>query len=184
MSLANGRYLFGSDTGVAHVNTARQGVASAAGHDLLIEVTRWGGSVDLDVDAPENSRVAVSLDVRSFEVREGTGGVRPLTDRDRRDIKTTLETKILDAARYPSIAFVSREITVSAADIRIDGELTIRGVSRPVEVRARRSGDDSRFMAAATVVQTRWNIAPYKGLLGALKVADPIDVSFDFVLTS
>jgi polyisoprenoid-binding protein YceI len=181
MTLTSGRYRFGSDTGAVQVRTTRQGLASAAGHDLLIEVTRWEGSATVDVATPENSEVEATFDARSFEVRAGTGGVKPLTAHDCTEIKATLERKVLDAHRYPEIRFVSRAVTADAPDIRLDGELTIRGITRPITVAARSVLDERvRFTGDATVVQTAWKITPYKGLFGALKVADPVIVSFDF----
>ena len=34
---------FGPDTGSLEVHTYREGVAARVGHDLIIEVTTWGG---------------------------------------------------------------------------------------------------------------------------------------------
>jgi hypothetical protein len=63
---------------------------------------------------------AMSLDADggSLEVREGRGGVKPLTDSDRQDIEVP-------------------------------------------------------------VVQSEWGITPYKGLMGALKVRDELEVVLD-----
>jgi polyisoprenoid-binding protein YceI len=165
------------------VRTARQGFAAAAGHDLAIHVTHWSGTAHVDVDTPTRSTVSATFDVGSFEVRAGTGGVKPLSTDDRAEIKATLERKVLDRVRFPAITFDARSITSSGDAIRLGGELTIRGVVRPISVDAQLvDGAAPRFTGTATVVQTRWNITPYKGLLGAMKVADAVVVEFDLTL--
>jgi hypothetical protein len=35
---------------------------------------------------PANSSVTIQVDVGSFQVRQGTGGIKPLTDADRAEI--------------------------------------------------------------------------------------------------
>lgn len=47
----------------------------------------------------------------------------------------------LDAENHPVIAFVSREVQrVGETDFRVSGDLSIRGVTRPVELKARYLG--------------------------------------------
>ena len=94
--MADGSYLGGPESGRLLVRTARNGLGSKAGHDLTIEVTRWRGNVVIDAVNPASSSVTVEVDVDSFEVRQGTGGIKPLTDADRADIKNTLRGKILN----------------------------------------------------------------------------------------
>ena len=178
--LTSGDYALGPATGSVFVHTGRHGLAAAAGHDLVIEVTRWTGQAHIEVGHPERSTVSAAFDVGSFEVRDGTGGVKPLTDADRVEIKSNIERKVLDAQRYPEISFATSDVRVAPPDIRLDGDLTIRGISRPITVHARLVDAAAvRFTGGATLVQTRWNITPYKGLFGTLRVADPVRVSFD-----
>ena len=180
--VSSGAYTFGSDSGRLWLLTGRQGLASAAGHDLHIDVTRWSGVAEIDANEPELSHVRATIDATSFVVRDGTGGVKPLTDHDRQSIQSTVG-KTLSVARYPTISFVSTAVAVPGAAVRVRGDLTIRDISRAIEVDAELSTDESLlFVGGATVVQSNWNIAPYKGFLGTLKVADPVTVRFDFAL--
>ena len=109
-------------------------MGAQAGHDLTIEVTRWRGNVVVDAANPAGSPVTVEVDVDSFDVRQGTGGVKPLTDADRADIKNTLRGKILNTGKHPRIAFGSRQVTGTAESFRIDGDLTTMGVTQQVTV--------------------------------------------------
>jgi polyisoprenoid-binding protein YceI len=118
-----GTYRLGPESGRLLVHTTRTGLGAKAGHDLTIEVTRWHAHA-ATVD-PATS-VTVEVDADSFEVRKGTGGVKPLSDADRAEIHRTLKA-ILRTAQHPTIIFRSRQVDGSAASFACDGELTIMG---------------------------------------------------------
>jgi polyisoprenoid-binding protein YceI len=103
-------------------------------------------------------------------VREGKRGVKPLTDKDRASIVKTIESDILGAQE---IAF--RSTSVEGGGVK--GDLTLAGRTEPVEFDLQREGE--RVRATIPVVQTRWGIKPYRGLMGALKVRDDVEVVLD-----
>jgi polyisoprenoid-binding protein YceI len=175
-----GTHALGPDTGRLLVRTGRSGLGRKAGHDLTIEVTRWSGEAVIDTSDPARCAVTLEAEVGSFEVREGVGGVRPLTDADRAEIKKVLREKILRAGEYPMIMFRSTAVTGAPESFTIDGELTIMGETRPVTVRGRIA--DGRASGSATVVQSHWGIKPYSAFFGALKLADEVGVEFDVEL--
>lgn len=181
VDMADGNYRVGPESGRLLVRTARTGLGAKAGHDLTIEVTRWRGNVVLDTANPAASSVTVEADVDSFEVRQGTGGVKPLTDADRADIKDTIRGKILKTGRYPTITFGSKQVGGTGESFRIDGDLTIVGVTQPVTVEGRLA--DGHARGSAVIVQSRWGIRPYTAFLGALKLRDEVEVEFDVDLT-
>jgi polyisoprenoid-binding protein YceI len=182
MDIADGSYVIGPERGRLLVKTARTGLGSKAGHDLTIEVTRWRGNVLVDAANPAGSSVTVEADVDSFEVRQGTGGIKPLTDGDRADIKETLRGKILNTRKHPTIAFRSSQVSGTAEAFRIDGDLTIAGVTQPVTVAGQMT--EGRVTGSAVIVQSRFGIHPYTAFLGALKLRDEVDVQFDIHLRS
>ena len=175
-----GAYRLGPESGRLLVHTTRTGLGAKAGHDLTIEVTRWHGRATVDPATPANSLVTVEVDADSFQVRKGTGGVKPLSDADRAEIHKTLKA-ILHTAQHPTITFRSRRVDGSAASFACDGALTIMGVTRPVMVQGRVT--DSRVIGGTTVVQSRWGIRPYSAFFGTLKLSDEVKVDFDVVLT-
>jgi polyisoprenoid-binding protein YceI len=175
-----GAYRLGPDSGRLLVKTTRTGLGAKAGHDLTIEVTRWHGRAMVDAATPANSSVAVEVEVDSLEVREGTGGVKPLTDADRAEITKTLG-EVLHTAQHPTITFRSRRVEGSAGSFTVDGELTVMGITRPVMVQGRVI--DGRVVGGAVLVQSRWRIRPYSAFFGALKLSDEVKVDFDVVLT-
>jgi polyisoprenoid-binding protein YceI len=181
MTLAGGSYRLGPEAGQLLVKTSRTGLGAKAGHDLTIEVTRWRGTAVIDPADPAACSVEVEVDVESFEVRQGTGGVKPLTDADRAEIKRTIREKVLHTEQHPTIGFRSTRVGGSAGSFTIDGDLTILGVTQPVVLAGQLT--DGRARGMATIVQRRWGIRPYSAFLGALRLKDEVDVLFQVVLT-
>jgi polyisoprenoid-binding protein YceI len=178
--IAAGTYELGPHIGRLLVKTSRTGLGPRAGHDLTIEVTRWRGRALVDPADPASSMLAVDVDVDSFEVRDGTGGVKPLTDSDRTDIKQTIREKILRTVRHPTITFRSRTVRGTAPSFAVEGVLTIMGATRPVTIQG--GVTEGRLRGTATLVQSQWGIRPYSALLGALKLKDEVVVEFDVAL--
>lgn len=165
----------GPEAGRLLIRTGRSGLGAKAGHDLTIEAARWQGAADLTTPA-----VAVDVEVAGLEVREGTGGVKPLTDSDRADIKATFTGKILHAAEHPTISFRSTRVEGTPDSFTVDGDLTIMGVTQPVTIEGAMGG--GRVRGGAIVQQSRWGIKPYTAFFGALKLRDEVEVDFDLEL--
>lgn len=180
MALITGTHALGPDGGRLLVKTGRSGLGRKAGHDLTIEVTRWSGEAVVDAADPARCAITVEAEVDSFAVREGEGGVKPLTDGDRAEIRKVLREKILRSAAHPLVTFRSTRVEGTPESFTIEGELTIVGETRPVTVRGRIA--DGHARGTATVVQSRWGIKPYSTFFGALKLADEVGVEFDVEL--
>jgi polyisoprenoid-binding protein YceI len=181
MAVHAGRHQLGTDRGRIILRTSRDGVAAQAGHDLTIEVGRWSGELTLKDDLSP-AGLAVQVDLNSLIVREGSGGVKPLTDRDRREIAVTAR-KTLAVDRHPEASFVAEKFDPAAdGGGVIVGTLTLAGVARPLRLQVSKAGPDS-YHATATVVQSDHGIKPYRGFLGALRVRDAVDVDVDVDLS-
>ena len=168
MAANGGRHHIGPESGRLTLRTYRSGLAAQAGHDLTIDVTRWSGQVDSD-------RLDATIDLTSLAIREGRGGIKPLTDRDRRDI-TGQAGKSLDTGRYPEASFSATGFAPDATGGgTIDGTLTLHGQSRPLRLTVTRTGD-GRYQATASVVQSQFGIKPYSGMFGALKLRDEVEL--------
>jgi polyisoprenoid-binding protein YceI len=157
------------------VRTYREGMVAKAGHDLVIEVTRWQAKVELAED-PSASRVELTADARSLEVRQGVRGVKPLTDKDRVDIRKTIDEKVLGGQ---PIAFRSSAVRAAGdGRLAVDGELTMAGATRPVSAQLEVDAG-GRVTGTIPLTQSAWGIKPYRGLMGALKVRDELEVVID-----
>ena len=175
MAAITGNYRLGPDNGRLVLKTGRQGIAAMAGHDLTIEVTRWSAQVDVPDDDITSATVKADIDLGSLEVREGSGGAKPLTDRDRGEIKKQM-TKILGTGTASFAS--SRVIRVGSSGGAVEGTLTLNGQSEPVRVQVSEPGP-GRYRGSATVVQTSLGLKPYVGFFGALKLKDEVGVEFE-----
>jgi polyisoprenoid-binding protein YceI len=182
MTIIDGRYVFGAGHGRMILRTSRTGLGRRAGHDLAVEATNWWGEVSVDAADPAASRVSVVVEVDSLAVREGTGGLKPLTDDNRAEIVATLRgDQLLHTDKYPTITLTSTGASGTAEKFVVEGDLTIVGQTRPITVDCAFIGEQ-RVRGTTTVVQSRWGITPYSAFLGALKLADEVGVEFDTAL--
>lgn len=168
MAIEPGSYKFGPNNGEMLVKIFREGMAKKAGHDLIIEVKSWDADATI-AENPEESSFSGSADVGSFNVRQGVGGVKPLSDGDKADIKKNITQKILTT---PNITFKSTGVNPSTNTIT--GDLTIMGKTQPIDVKLTESG--GTVNAKMTVVQSKWGIKPFTAMMGALKVRDAVEI--------
>jgi polyisoprenoid-binding protein YceI len=173
MALPTGTHSLGPENASLQVRTYREGVAAKAGHDLIIDVTRWDATVEV-ADEPAGWTIGLNADPRSLEVREGLRGVKPLTDKDRVEIRRNIDEKILGT--HP-IEFRSRGVRLGddGGLLTVEGELSMAGSTRPVTAQLSVE-DDGGISGTIPVTQSDWGIKPYRGLMGALKVRDEIEV--------
>jgi polyisoprenoid-binding protein YceI len=173
MALPTGTHSLGPENASLQVRTYREGVAAKAGHDLIIDVTRWDATVEV-ADEPAGWTIGLNADPRSLEIREGLRGVKPLTDKDRVEIRRNIDEKILGS--HP-IEFRSRGVRLGddGGRLTVEGELSMAGSTRPVTAQLS-VDDDGGISGTIPVTQSEWGIKPYRGLMGALKVRDEIEV--------
>jgi polyisoprenoid-binding protein YceI len=86
MNVKPGTYNLGPTDGTVRVKTGRQGMAKKVGHDLTLEAANWKASLTVD-DDPSRSEVSATIEPRSLEVTAATGGAKPMSDKDKKDIK-------------------------------------------------------------------------------------------------
>ncbi len=178
MSLQAGTYSLGPDLGRLWLKTGRTGAAAKAGHDLLIDVTSWQATLVVGDDLSDTT-IALTADGGSLRVREGTGGIKALTAKDKSDIATTIDDEIL---KRQGITFRSTRVAAAndARGARVEGDLTLLGETRPIAFDL--TVDDGTLAAVAVIRQTEWGITPYSTLFGALKLADEVGIGIDVAL--
>src|SRR5215218_9203331 len=176
MRLPAGTYRLGPEDGSLVVRTFREGMAAKVGHDLVLEATRWEAALEL-ADDPARSAIELTADPSSLEIREALRGLKPLTDADRGEIARNIESKVLGDR---PIGFRSRAVRPGGDDrsVTVEGDLAIAGSTRAVTVRVDLD-DDGRLSATVPLRQSDWGIKPYRGLFGALKVRDELEVAID-----
>lgn len=137
-------------------------MASSFGHDVDLQVT------SLSLEVGDDDSVSAEFDADSLEVvSQGP------SDSDRKDIKRNAE-KTLEAQKYPKIRFKSSSVSRDGDTAKIEGDLTLHGVTHPISVQARKNGD--RWTAEVTLDQREYHIKPFSAMLGALKVKPEVKV--------
>jgi hypothetical protein len=174
--LADGTHQLGPADGRIEVHTFREGLAQRAGHDLIIELTDWSATVASAGDGTIRS-ISFQTDPDFLQVRDGVGGVKPLTDADRLEIKRNIKAKVLGSK---PITFHSDAVTTTGG-LTVRGELSIAGVTRPQSFELVLA-DDGRLTGRLPVVQSEFGIKPYRGLMGALRVRDEVEIHLDVKL--
>ena len=181
MAASTGTYRVGPDAGRVVIKTTRAGLAARVGHDLTLDVTRWSADITVPGDDLSAATVTAELDLGSLAVDTGTGGARPLTDSDRRDIESTMR-KILGAGAQAAAAFRSTRVIPSSVGGAIEGTLTLNGRSQPVRLQLT-SPAQGWYRGTVTVVQSAFGIKPYSGFFGALKLRDEVVAEFEVHLS-
>lgn len=179
-----GTYELGTGDGRVLVKTGREGLAARAGHDLTLEITRWSAQVtvpDAEAGGLTAATLTAELDLGSLAVREGSGGAKPLSDKDRRDIQAQARKILGDPAQatFTSTGVIPEPGT--AADGAIEGTLTLHGTSRPARLQVA-SPAPGQFRGSATIRQTDFGITPYSGFFGALKLKNEVAVEFEVTI--
>lgn len=161
--------------GTINVFTYKEGLLSAMAHDLRLTLERFEVEID-----PETQTVAGRFWPSSLRidgaVKEGQLDANGLSERDRRDIHNNITDKVLRTDHHPEVRFRGK-LAIDAAIGRIDGVLTLNGQEGPLAVTLRR--DAGRYRGEAEFAPSRWGVAPFKALMGAIKLQDRVRLTFD-----
>lgn len=148
--------------------TSVEGKAARLGHALTLRVEDWSCTTTFDGQAP--TAVTLTAQLPSLSVVKGSGGVKPLSDKDKRTILTSAG-KTLGAQTNPTLSFTSTSIDGTSA---VHGTVDLHGTTRPIDVTVSVQGD--QVQATTTIRQTDFGITPYSQMLGALQVGDDVEV--------
>jgi polyisoprenoid-binding protein YceI len=167
---------------VLEVHAAKSGILAGFGHEHRIRAHAFTGEIVYFPAALARSRVSVTVLTDSLRV------VPEADSADIPKITATMRGKTLKVDSFPEITFVSRD--VAAADsgtaahrIRVTGDLTIVGRTRPVSVDMDLgfAGDTLQADGSLVVKQTDFGIKPYGKVLGMVKVKDAVRLELHVV---
>jgi polyisoprenoid-binding protein YceI len=147
-------------------------------HDLILSPSQWSGTMNVDADNPAASSASLSIDARSIQILEAVGGMKSLSDKDRRDIGKNIDEKVLDTSKFPTLTFESTSVSGSEPNFNVAGNMTIKGTTRPVNVALNVNG--SQVSARTSISQKDFGIKPFSAMMGAIKLRD--DVEFELTV--
>lgn len=155
-----------------HVFTYKDGLLARLAHDLRLSLRRF--EIERDGDQLRARFWPGTLAVDGVVQKGGSLDRAALSEADRRKIAGNIADSVLLLERFPEASFHGRLIDGGQA---IEGELTLVGKAAPLRVTVQASG--GRLRAEVPLVPSRWGIAPYRALAGAIKLQDRVLVVLD-----
>jgi polyisoprenoid-binding protein YceI len=165
----------------ATIHVGKAGAFSfIAGHSHEVSGPVESGSVDVDLDAPQNSRVSLVIATRELKV---SSAGEPEGDAPK--VQEAMDSdKVLDVGRHPRITYDSTTVTVKSRrdnvlDLLVTGRLTIRDATQTVTTPVRVQLDESALTATGRfeIKQTAFGIKPVS-VGGVVAVKDALEINF------
>jgi len=170
--------------------TDKAGLLGALGHRHAVVATDWSAHILYNPNRPQDASVVVNVPVRALRIdsdraRDIAGlGSGPDAGTVAKLQEKMLGPQVLDAERYPTIAFRSTAVDTDAqGGLIVRGALMLHGHSGRVDVPVhtqRLETGATRFSGELTVRQSNYGIEP-ESIAGVVKVADPVTIRFDIV---
>lgn len=149
------------------IHVGKAGLLSAAGHEHWVNAPISSGSID-------QSALRVNFTVESAKM---TVKPDPKVDaKTQAQIQKDMEQMTLETSKFPEIMFRSSKIEKTGEDWKVEGTLSLHGVTKPVVVMVKRSGDG--YAAKTMLKQTDFGIKPVSVGGGAVKVKNEIELEF------
>lgn len=168
-------------TGTYAIDPTHSRIGFVARHAMVTKVrgsfNDFEGSGHFDAENPANSRLALTIQAASIDTRN--------TDRDGH----LRSNDFFDMETYPEIGFVSTTVDqVDAENYRVTGDLTIKGVTKPVTVDFEYTGaavdpyGNQRIglEGATTVNRKDWGVSWNTALeTGGVLVSEKVTLEFE-----
>lgn len=183
------RYTVDAAQSTVDVRLFKDGVASGLAHDHAMRARDVKGEIVFDPNAANALSLkvvvaAASIDADPPEARKAYG-LEPLESDDRKEIAKTMRgDDQLAVRKYPLIVFESTAIRrLTDAEYRVEGKLTLHGVTRDVRLDAKVTMTPERFEGRGTLrlKQSDYGITPYSAALGAVKNKDGVQLVLHLV---
>jgi len=164
-----------------HVGTA--GLFKMFGHEHNIQVKGIAGRVEWDPEAPGSSRFVLEIGAASLTVAD-----EELSVKDRAQVQSDMETKALALPRNPKIVFESTEVRVEKSEganrrLKLRGTLSLRGVTKPVEVPVTLEVAEGRLTAKGEMEldAKSWGVPQISAVGGSVKTKEELKLAFEIV---
>ena len=157
-------------TGTVHVFTFKEGVLSAAAHDLRLRADKFEISLD-------GERVRAEFELKSLfvegPVENGVLNAAAYDAGKRAEVAKAMHGSVLRTDQHPNASFVGAA-KEGANGFEVSGELQLAGRSAPLAFSVRKEG--ATFRSAFEINPSKWGIAQYKALLGAIRLKDVVRI--------
>ena len=156
------------------------GFLSAFAHDHTIAIREFAGDTDFTYGTVEPASLQMTIKADSLAITD------KVSDKDRQKIESTMRDEVLEVSKHPEITFKSSNVSAAKTgdaqyQARITGEITLRGVTRPLTIAARLEFSDKAMRAQGgfNLKQSSFGIKPVSVAGGTIKVKDELKFTFD-----
>jgi hypothetical protein len=168
----------------------RGGALARLGHNHVVSANSVTGQVAVNPD-PSKSTFELSFPVAELVVDDaqarreaGTEFPGEIAQADREGTRRNmLRAEVLDAEQFPRVSLRALSLTPPLQAAKVMTRITIRAVSRDVEVPVAMNIVGSQLTAVGEfpIRQTEFGIKPFSIGLGALEVVDQLQIRFRIV---
>ncbi len=166
---------------MAHAN--RSGLFWFKGHSHHLQASDFSGQVQLTPNTI--TPASLRLVVKAASLHE-TGA--DFTEPQKQIINKELKEIVLLPDQYPDITFQSTQVTLKSSaagryDVRIDGDLTLHGVTRRITIPAvvTLQGDILRAVGEFSIDRDDFKVKATSAFHGLVRVDDDVKFEFDIV---
>lgn len=161
----------------------RGGLLWFKGHEHLVAAREFSGEARVNPDSLAAS--SLQLTVRSESLAETSAA---FTEPQKQIINKELREIVFEPEKYPEIVFQSRSVTgkslgANQYDMKIAGDLTLHGVTRPIVIPAKVTvnGNDLRAVGEFSIDRADYNVKATSAFHGMVRVRKTVKFTFDIV---
>jgi polyisoprenoid-binding protein YceI len=153
------------------------------GKDHLVAVREFTGSAQLTPGSITPASLEITAKTASMvETRD------VFTEQEKEIINKELREIVLEPEKYPDITFKSTNVTGKSTgadryELKIDGNLTLHGVTRPITIptEVTLSGNDMRARGRFSIDRDDFGVKATSAFHGMVRVRNKIEFTFDIV---
>ena len=150
------------------IHVGKAGLLSAAGHDHTIAAPFSSGVIRESSDP----RVEFTVETAKMTVMPD-----PKVDaKTQSQIQKDMEEMTLETRKFPQITFRSTHISKLADGWKVEGDLSLHGVTKPVSLAVKKAGNS--YTAHTALKQTTFGIKPISVGGGMIRVKDEVELDF------
>ena len=157
------------DRSTVTVHVAKAGLLSAAGHEHWVSAPISSGTIR------ETPSAFVEFTVQTAKMM-----VKPdpkVDAKTQAEVQKDMEDLTLETRKFPRITFRSSRVDKTGdGQWKVEGALSLHGVTKPVSLLVKRTGD--AYTAHTVIKQTDFAIKPVSVGGGLVKVKNEVDIDF------
>ncbi len=160
----------------------RGGLLWFKGHEHLIAAREFAGEAQLNLGSIQPASLQLTVKANSMVETSDE-----FTEQQKQIINKELREIVFEPEKYPEITFRSTSVTGKVKngqyEVRIDGDLTLHGVTRRITIPAKVSltGSTMRAIGEFSISRSDFKVKATSAFHGMVRVRDKVRFEFDIV---